>query len=34
MVKYVLLGLVVLYVAWAIFKGVMNWTDSRMERKR
>jgi len=34
MVKYVLLGLAVLYAAWNIFKAVMNWTDSRMERKR
>ena len=34
MVKFVLLGLAVLYVAWTIFKGAMNWSDSKLERKR
>ena len=34
MVKYVLLGFAALYVAWTIFKAVMNWTDSRMKIKR
>ena len=34
MAKYVLLGLAILYVAWTIFKAVMNWTDARIERKR
>jgi hypothetical protein len=33
MLKYVLLGLAVLYVAWTIFKAVMNWTDRRRERR-
>jgi hypothetical protein len=28
----VLLGLAVLYIAWTIFKAVMNWTE-RKERK-
>jgi len=34
MAKYVLFGLAILYVVWAIFKAVMNWTDARIERKR
>jgi hypothetical protein len=33
MVKYVLVGLAVLYVAWTIFKVVMNWIDAKMVRK-
>ena len=34
MLKFVLLGFVVLYVAWTIFKAIMNWIDSRMTSKR
>ena len=34
MLKYVLLGLAVLYVVWTIFKAVMAWADRRKERKR
>jgi len=31
LLKYELLGLAVLYVAWTIFKAVMDWTDRRKE---
>ena len=31
MLKYVLLGLAVLYVAWTIFKAVKGWIDRRKE---
>jgi len=31
LLKYLLLGLTVLYVAWIIFRAVMNWTDRRTE---
>jgi hypothetical protein len=34
MLKYVLLGLAVLYVAWTIFKALMNWIDRAREQKR
>jgi hypothetical protein len=34
MLKYVLLGLAVLYVAWAVFKAVMGWIDRRREQNR
>jgi hypothetical protein len=34
MLKYVLLGLAVLYVVWTIFKAVMDWTERRREKKR
>jgi len=34
MLKYLLLGLAVVYLAWNIFKAVMDWTDSQMERNR
>jgi hypothetical protein len=34
MLKYVLLGLAVLYVVWNIFKAVMNWIESRREQNR
>ena len=34
MLKYLLLGLAVLYVAWTIFKAVMNWIERRREQKR
>jgi hypothetical protein len=33
LLKYELLGLAVLYVAWTIYKAVMDWTDRRKERK-
>jgi hypothetical protein len=33
MLKYLLLGLAVLYVAWSIFKAVMEWADRQMEQK-
>jgi len=33
MLKYLLLGFAVLYLAWIIFKAVMEWADSRKERK-
>ena len=33
MLKYVLLGLVVVYVAWIIFKTVVDWIDRRKQRK-
>ena len=33
MLKYVLLGLAILYVVWTIYKAVMNWTERRKERK-
>ena len=34
MLNYELLGLAVLYVAWTIFKAVMNWIERRREQKR
>jgi hypothetical protein len=33
MLKYVLLGLAVLYVTWTVFKAVMDWIERRKERK-
>jgi len=33
MLKYVLLGLAVLYVAWNVFKAVMEWADRRKQEK-
>jgi hypothetical protein len=33
LLKYLLLGLAVLYVAWIIFRAVMNWTDRRKDRR-
>jgi len=33
MLKDVLLGLAVLYVAWNVFKVVMEWTDCRKQEK-
>jgi len=33
MLKYFLLGLAVLYVAWNVFKAVMEWADRRKEEK-
>jgi hypothetical protein len=32
LLKYLLLGLAVLYVAWTIFRAVMNWIDRRRDR--
>jgi hypothetical protein len=29
MLKYVLLGLAVVYVVWTIFRAVMEWADRR-----
>ena len=34
MLKYVLLGLAVLYIAWRTFKAVMEWADRRKERRK
>jgi hypothetical protein len=31
LLKYELLGLAVLFVAWIIYKAVMDWTDRRKE---
>ena len=31
MLKYFLLGLAVVYVAWKVFKAVMEWADRRKE---
>jgi len=33
LLKYLLLGLAVLYVAWIIFRAVMNWIDRRTDRR-
>jgi hypothetical protein len=33
LLKYELLGIAVLYVAWTIYKAVMNWTDRRADRR-
>ena len=33
MLKYSLLGLAALYVAWNVFKAVMEWADRRKEDK-
>jgi hypothetical protein len=33
LLKYELLGFAVLYVAWTIYKAVMNWTDRRTDRR-
>jgi uncharacterized membrane protein YuzA (DUF378 family) len=33
MLKYVLLGLTAVYVAWTIFKAVVNWKERRREQK-
>jgi len=32
MLKYFLLGLAALYVAWNVFKAVMEWADRRKEK--
>jgi hypothetical protein len=33
LLKYELLGFAVLYLAWTIYKAVMNWTDRRTDRR-